>query len=46
MKMGLEKIDYIKLISNKKLNDHKKDKEKFRIFIAYYLDKTRLIDNI
>ena len=43
---GLKKIDYIELIDiNKILKPFKKEK-KFRIFIAYYLRSTRLIDNI
>ena len=45
-KLGVKKIDYIKLIDiNKQMNPYKKNK-KYKIFIAYYLDSTRLIDNI
>ena len=41
-----KKIDYIKLINiNKILRPYKK-KSKYKIFIAYYLGSTRLIDNI
>ena len=44
--MGAKKIDYIKMLDvNKIIKPHKKNK-KFRIFVAYYLKSTRLIDNI
>ena len=44
--LGAKKIDYIKLINiNKILRPYKK-KSKYKIFIAYYLGSTRLIDNI
>jgi pantoate--beta-alanine ligase len=38
------KIEYLEIRNEKNLNVYKKDK-KFRIFIAYYLNKIRLIDN-
>ena len=44
--IGLTKIDYIKLYNIKTLKKPKKKSEKFKIFIAYYLNKIRLIDNI
>ena len=45
-KIGAKKIDYIKMLDvNKIIKPHKKNK-KFRIFVAYYLKSTRLIDNI
>tara|TARA_Y100000996_G_C22453343_1_gene614795 strand:+ start:58 stop:873 length:816 start_codon:yes stop_codon:yes gene_type:complete len=44
--LGVTKIDYIKLYDLKTLKRPKNKKEKFRIFIAFYLNKTRLIDNI
>ena len=45
-KFGVKKIDYIKIINiNKIIKPYKKIK-KYRIFIAYYLRSTRLIDNI
>ena len=45
LKMGVKKIDYTKIIDINKLTKTYK-KNKFRIFIAYYLGSTRLIDNI
>jgi pantoate--beta-alanine ligase len=45
-KIGLTNIDYLSVMNvNKIIRPHKK-KKKFKIFIAYYLRKTRLIDNI
>lgn len=44
--LGVNKIDYIKLYNPLSLKKPKKIKEKFKIFIAYYLDGVRLIDNI
>ena len=46
MYLGASKIDYIENynINNFKLSTKLKDN--FNIFIAYYLKKTRLIDNI
>ena len=44
--MGIRKVDYIKILDiNKITNRHKKIK-KFKIFLAYYLGSTRIIDNI
>ena len=44
--LGIKKIDYIKLIDiNKQTKPFKKNK-KYKLFIAYYLGSTRLIDNI
>ena len=44
--LGVKKIDYIELIDiNKQIKPYKKNK-KYKIFIAYYLGSTRLIDNI
>ena len=46
LNMGVGKIDYIEILDiNKLMKPHKK-KNKYRIFIAYYLRATRLIDNI
>jgi len=45
-KFGIKKIDYIEILDINKLVKPYKKKNKFRIFIAYYLQKTRLIDNI
>ena len=44
--LGVAKIDYIKLVDINKITKPFKKKNKFRIFIAYYLGDTRLIDNI
>ena len=44
--LGVEKIDYIELIDiNKQIKPFKKNKI-YKLFIAYYLGSTRLIDNI
>tara|TARA_B100000959_G_scaffold13805_1_gene13642 strand:- start:807 stop:1616 length:810 start_codon:yes stop_codon:yes gene_type:complete len=44
--LGVRKIDYIELIDiNKESRPFKKNK-KYKLFIAYYLGSTRLIDNI
>ena len=44
--LGVKKIDYIEVLDINKIIKPFKKKKKFRIFIAYYLGKTRLIDNI
>ncbi len=44
--LGLTKIDYIEIYNLKTLKRPKNKGEKFKIFIAFYLNKTRLIDNI
>tara|TARA_B100000686_G_scaffold168898_1_gene176244 strand:+ start:198 stop:1007 length:810 start_codon:yes stop_codon:yes gene_type:complete len=46
IKFGVNKIDYIKPLNVNKLIKPYKQKNKFKIFIAYYLKSTRLIDNI
>ena len=44
--LGVNKIDYIELLNiNKLIKPYSKNK-KYKIFIAYYLRTTRLIDNI
>jgi pantoate--beta-alanine ligase len=44
--IGVDHIDYVKILDiNKIMKPYKKNK-KYKIFIAYYLNKTRLIDNI
>ena len=44
-KKGVKKIDYLKIVDiNKIIKPYKKEK-RFKIFIAYYLRSTRLIDN-
>ena len=43
---GVKKIDYLKLIDiNKQTRPFKKSK-KYKLFVAYYIGSTRLIDNI
>ena len=44
--LGVKKIDYIEFYNSKTLKRPKSKREKFKIFIAFYLNKTRLIDNI
>ena len=44
--LGVKKIDYLKLIDiNKQTRPFKKSK-KYKLFVAYYIGSTRLIDNI
>ena len=45
-KLGIRKIDYIELLDINTLNKIKKKKVNYKIFIAYYINKIRLIDNI
>ena len=45
-KMGIKKIDYIEIININKLVKPFKNSIRYKIFIAYYLGRTRLIDNI
>ena len=45
-KLGVDKIDYIEMLDINKIIKPYKKNSKFRIFIAYYLRSTRLIDNI
>jgi pantoate--beta-alanine ligase len=44
--LGATKIDYVENYDLGNLKKTKKLKNKFRLFIAYYIDKIRLIDNI
>ena len=44
--LGARKIDYIKVLDVNKLIKPFKKEKKYKIFIAYYLGSTRLIDNI
>ena len=46
LKFGVNKIDYLEILNIKTLKKPKSYKENFKIFISYYLGKTRLIDNI
>ena len=45
-KLGVKKIDYIKVLNINKIIKPFKKKKKYKIFIAYYLSSVRLIDNI
>ena len=45
-KLGARKIDYIKILDVNKLIKPYQRKNKYKIFVAYYLGLTRLIDNI
>ena len=45
-KLGVKKIDYIKVLDiNKIIRPYKKNR-KYRIFVSYYLRSIRLIDNV
>ena len=46
IKLGADKIDYFELININKIIKPYKSKKKYKIFVAYFLGKTRLIDNI
>lgn len=46
-KVGIKKIDYVEIRNNKNLkNVTNNDKSNARLFIAVYIENTRLIDNI
>ena len=44
--LGVRKIDYLKCLNQKTLKIPKTRKENFNIFISYYVDDIRLIDNL
>jgi len=46
LRLGVSKIDYIKILDINRLVDKNTRSKKIKIFIAYYLRSTRLIDNI
>ena len=46
IKFGIKKIDYIELLDTKTLKKIRKKTANFKIFIAYYINEIRLIDNI
>ena len=46
MKMGANKIDYIEIVDINNITRPFVKSKKYKIFIAYYLGQTRLIDNI
>ena len=45
-KLGVNKIDYLKCLNLKTLKKPQNVKNKFNLFIAYYIGKVRLIDNL
>jgi pantoate--beta-alanine ligase len=45
-KLGVKNIDYFKIININKIIKPYRNKEQYKIFIAYFLRSTRLIDNI
>jgi len=45
-KLGVKKIDYLKCLNMKTLTVPKNMNENFNIFIAYYINNIRLIDNL
>ena len=46
MSLGVTKVDYLKNINLKNIQKLKKKNNKFKLFVAYYIDNIRLIDNI
>ena len=44
--LGADKIDYIEFLNIKNFKSNKSVKNRFRLFIAYYINNIRLIDNI
>jgi len=46
IQLGANKVDYIECINLKKLNYCKNIKTNFNIFVAYYINEVRLIDNL
>jgi pantothenate synthetase len=45
MSTGIKKIDYLEVLDVRKILNKKTKKKKFKIFLAYYIKKIRLIDN-
>ena len=45
MSTGIKKIDYLEILDVRKILNEKTKKKKFKIFLAYYIKKVRLIDN-
>ena len=46
IELGAHKIDYIECLNIKKLELCKNTKDNFNIFIAYYMNDVRLVDNL
>ena len=43
--IGIKRVDYIELLNTKNFSKHINSNKKFNIFIAFYINKIRLIDN-
>jgi len=46
MQLGIKKIDYVDLLNIHNMTKTISTKANFNIFIAFYLGKIRLIDNL
>jgi len=46
LQTGVKKIEYLKILNLKNLVKPKSNRSKFNIFISYYINKVRLIDNL
>ena len=46
LNLGVSKIDYLENYNIQNFKKIKKTNKKFNLFFAYYIKKTRLIDNI
>lgn len=46
IRLGASKVDYVEIYDLKTLKKPKIKSKKIRVFIAFYIDKVRLIDNI
>jgi pantoate--beta-alanine ligase len=46
IKLGAQKVEYIECLNLKKLEFSKNTKNSFSVFVAYYLNDVRLIDNL
>ena len=46
IKLGAQKVEYIECLNLKKLEFSKNTKNSFNVFVAYYLNDVRLIDNL
>jgi len=46
IQLGIKKIEYLECVNLKKLKICKNMKDNFNVFVAYYLGKVRLIDNL
>ena len=46
LKLGIKKIEYINILNEKNLSKVYNLKKSFNVFVAFYVNKTRLIDNL